>query len=202
MIGTYEPCAKFIQLTKSKGFNAIFYNVSFVGADKLANLIGGTDHRIIVTQVVPPPETSSDHPLFSPVMKSSKTNFSKTKLLKTDLLKTKALESPPHPDYDTKNDDGVWGAAEYVTLLDRYFPDDIPNFAGLEGYINAKVLVEGLKRAGKDLHREGFIDAIESIHNLDLGIDNPLSFNKEDHQGLEQVYFTYLKNGKFVPLDE
>ena len=197
MIGTYEPCAKFILLTKSKGFSVIFYNVSFVGADKLANLIGGTDHRIIVTQVVPPPETSSHHHPFPLEMKSSKKDS-----LKTEALKTKALETDPHPHYDTKKSHEVRGAVEYATLLGHYFPDDSPNFAGLEGYINAKVLVEGLKRAGKDLHREGFIDAIEGIDNLDLGIDNPLSFNKEDHQGLEQVYFTYLKNGKFVPLDE
>jgi branched-chain amino acid transport system substrate-binding protein len=32
------------------------------------------------------------------------------------------------------------------------------------------VMVEGLKRAGKDLTREGLIRAIESIHQLDLGL--------------------------------
>ncbi len=155
MIGTYEPCAKFIRLAKSKAFSPVFYNVSFVGADELARILGETGEGIIVTQVVPPPEV---------------------------------------PDA-TKN---LWAAKEYVDLLKKYYPGDRPNFVSLEGYINAKVLVEGLKRAGPKLDREGFIDAIESIQKLDLGIANPLSFSPQDHQGLERVYFTHLHNGKFV----
>ncbi len=155
MIGTYEPCAKFIRLAKSRNFAPVFYNVSFVGADELARILGRIDATIIVTQVVPPPEA-----------------FHSRKEL--------------------------WGAGEYIALLKKYFPLDRPNFVSLEGYINARVLVEGLKRAGKNLDREKFIDALESIQKLDLGIDNPLSFSRRDHQGLERVYFTQLQNGKFV----
>ncbi len=158
MIGTYEPCAKFIRLAISKNFSPIFYNVSFVGADELARLLGQIKATIMVTQVVPPPKMS-----------------------------------------DT--DKHLWGAREYIQLLKKYFPADRPNFVGLEGYMNARVLVEGLKRAGKDLDREKFIRAIESIQDLDLGIDNPLSFSATDHQGLERVYFTHLQNGKFVWLN-
>ena len=154
MIGTYEPCAKFIHLASEKGFAPVFYNVSFVGADELARLLGNVDEKIIVTQVVPPPEVSEIQQL--------------------------------------------WGAQEYIELLRHYYPADLPNFVSLEGYINAKVLVEGLERAGRDLNRETFINSIESIHNLDLGIDNLLSFSHSDHQGLERVYFTYLQDGKFV----
>jgi ABC-type branched-subunit amino acid transport system substrate-binding protein len=159
MIGTYEPCAKFIRLARSKGFTSVFYNVSFVGADELARILGQTDEQIIVTQVVPPPELS-------------------------------------------ETDKNLWGSREYINLLKKYYPLDRPNFVSLEGYINAKVLVEGLKRAGRDLDRETFIDAIETIRKLDLGIANPLSFNSQDHQGLERVYFTHLKNGKFVWLND
>ncbi|MCD4721661.1 MAG: ABC transporter substrate-binding protein [Desulfobacula sp.] len=159
MIGTYEPCAKFIRLARSKGFSSVFYNVSFVGADELARILGHTDEQIIVTQVVPPPEAS-------------------------------------------ETDKDLWGTREYIELLKKYYPLDRPNFVSLEGYVNARVLVEGLRRAGKDLDREKFINAIETIRQLDLGIANPLSFNSRDHQGLERVYFTYLKNGKFVWLND
>jgi branched-chain amino acid transport system substrate-binding protein len=155
MIGTYEPCAKFIRLANARQFSPVFYNVSFVGADELARILGRIDETIIVTQVVPPPEVS---------------------------------------DASTK----LWGAREYIQLLQQYYPSDHPNFVSLEGYINAKVLVEGLKRAGRELDREKFIEAIESIHELDLGIDNLLSFSPQDHQGLERVYFTHLKDGKFI----
>jgi hypothetical protein len=39
----------------------------------------------------------------------------------------------------------------------------------LEGFVDAMVMVEGLKKAGKELTREGLIHAIESIHELDMG---------------------------------
>jgi branched-chain amino acid transport system substrate-binding protein len=155
MIGTYEPCARFIHLALAKHFSPIFYNVSFVGADKLARLLGHIDATILVTQVVPPPE-------------------------KSDANKR------------------LWGIRQYIQLLHQSYPDDQPNFVSLEGYINARVLVEGLQRAGRQLDRKKFIQAIESIHQLDLGIDNLISFSSQDHQGLERVYFTHLENGKFV----
>ena len=93
-------------------------------------------------------------------------------------------------------------AVEYISLLKRYFPEDKPNFVGLEGYLNARVLVEGLKRAGRDLTREGFIQAIESIHDFPLLPYMSLSFGPDDHQGLDQVYFTRLVNGRFVLMDD
>jgi hypothetical protein len=89
------------------------------------------------------------------------------------------------------------GELGYVTLLKRYFPEDQPNFVGFEGFINARVLVEGLNRAGADLTREGFIDAIESIHDLALGPDINIAFSASDHQGLDRVHFTRLENGQF-----
>ena len=158
MIGTYDPCAKFVKLSRSRKFTPVFYNVSFVGADELGRKLGPEGEGLIVTQVVPPPELP-----------------------------------------ETKNQ--LWGAREYIELLKTYYPEDRPNFVGMEGYINARVLHEGLRRAGRDLHRKGFIEAIESIRDYDLGMDNPLSFSPYDHQGLERVYFTRLENGRFVLMD-
>ncbi len=158
MIGTYEPCARFIRSARARGFNPIFYNVSFVGADELARLLGEAGEGVIVSQVVPLPELSDTLP-------------------------------------------GLDGVKEYVNLLGRYYPRDRPNFVGLEGYINARVLVEGLRRAGRDLNRERFITAIETIRDFDIGIANRLSFSAGDHQGLEQVYFTRIEEGRFVLID-
>jgi ABC-type branched-subunit amino acid transport system substrate-binding protein len=55
MIGAYAPCAKFIQLAHSAGFDAVFHNVSFVGSPSLAAELGQSQARVIVTQVVPHP---------------------------------------------------------------------------------------------------------------------------------------------------
>lgn len=41
--------------------------------------------------------------------------------------------------------------------------------SSLEGYINARIMAEGLRRAGRDLTRKGFIDAMDSMQRFDLG---------------------------------
>ncbi len=153
MIGTYDPCAKFIKIAKQRKFFPIFHNVSFVGSKELARKLGVAGEGVYVTQVVPPPKKSD-------------------------------------PDHSLP------GVNEYIDLLTKYYPESKPSFVGLEGYMNARVLVEGLKRAGRDITRENFIAAIESINDFDLGILNKLTFGKNDYQGLDRVYFTKIKNGE------
>jgi branched-chain amino acid transport system substrate-binding protein len=57
MVGTYKPCAKFIQKLRDKRIDPIFLNVSFVGssslADELKELGPSYGPGVIVTQVVP-----------------------------------------------------------------------------------------------------------------------------------------------------
>ena len=93
-------------------------------------------------------------------------------------------------------------AIQYVRLLNRYFPGETPSFIGLEGFLNARVLVEGLEKAGRKLTREGLVNAIESIHNLDLGPGMSITYGELDRQGLDQVYFTRLEHGRFVPFSD
>lgn len=69
MIGTYDPCAKFIKLSRARGFDPIFYNVSFVGANELARRLGKDGEGVIITQVVPPPELP-EHKIFCGEQKS------------------------------------------------------------------------------------------------------------------------------------
>ncbi|MBK7135480.1 MAG: ABC transporter substrate-binding protein [Rhodocyclales bacterium] len=42
-------------------------------------------------------------------------------------------------------------------------------YNSLEGYITAKVFIEALRRAGKDLTREKLMSALETMNNFDLG---------------------------------
>jgi hypothetical protein len=48
---------------------------------------------------------------------------------------------------------------------------------------------------------KGLRHAAESIRKADLGIDVPVSFGPERHQGLDRVYFTTVNDRKFVPID-
>jgi len=158
MIGTSDPCARFVELAKDSGFAPIFYAVSFVGAEELARRLGPKPGAVVImSQVVPPIESASS-----------------------------ALQG---------------GARQYVELLARYYPDDKPNSVGLEGYYNARILVEALERAGRNLTREGFIQALESIRDLELGPGLVASFGPDNHQGLRQVFFTRLVDGRFTLVD-
>jgi ABC-type branched-subunit amino acid transport system substrate-binding protein len=59
MVGTYGPCAEFIKLAHRSGFNPIFVNISFVGANALAKELGPEGQGVIISQVVPFPWDSS-----------------------------------------------------------------------------------------------------------------------------------------------
>ena len=150
MIGTYSPCAKFIKEARARGFNPLFHNVSFVGADKLVEELGAAGEGVLITQVVPPP--------------------------------TQRILLP--------------ASEQYSRLLSQYYPQDVPNFVSFEGFVNARVLVEAIRRAGRDITREGFIRALESIRDHYVGIGAVINFGPHDHQGMDDVYLTEVRNGR------
>jgi ABC-type branched-subunit amino acid transport system substrate-binding protein len=58
---------------------------------------------------------------------------------------------------------------EYRRLLALHRPDAKPSYNGIDGFLEAKVLVEGLRRAGERPSREGLVSALESITHQDFG---------------------------------
>lgn len=88
-------------------------------------------------------------------------------------------------------------AKEYRAAMQKAGHDNL-SFLGFESYINARVLVEGLKRAGKDLTRTRFVSALENMKQLNLG-GFEVSFGKESRQGSRFVELTYIgSNEKFT----
>ena len=72
------------------------------------------------------------------------------------------------------------------------------SFTSLEGFIAARVFVEGLKRAGKDLTREKLITALESMNNVDVGGFN-INFSPKSHNGSTYVDLTMIgRNKSFI----
>jgi ABC-type branched-subunit amino acid transport system substrate-binding protein len=59
MVGAYKPCAEFIKLARRLKLNAVFVNISFVGANALAKELGEDGQGVFVTQVVPFPWDTS-----------------------------------------------------------------------------------------------------------------------------------------------
>lgn len=96
------------------------------------------------------------------------------------------------------------GVALYRRTLSKYAPSARPNFVSLEGFVDAMVMVEGIKRAGKALTRDGLIRGIESIHEEDLGLGPQLKLNysARSHQGFDHVIPTVVRGGRAVPFTE
>ena len=94
--------------------------------------------------------------------------------------------------------------AQYRKCLTKYSPGEPPSFVSFEGFVDAMVMVEGLKRAGKEVTREKFIAAIESIHDMNVGLGPRLvlNYSATDHKGFDSVYPTVVKNGQAVLLTD
>ena len=66
-----------------------------------------------------------------------------------------------------------------------------PNYSGMEGFVAAKVFTEGVRRAGRALTREGFINAVQGMQNVNLG-GFPVDFGPAKHAGSRFVELTLL----------
>ncbi len=77
--------------------------------------------------------------------------------------------------------------AEYVRKFTARFPDlarqNRPDLGDCLGFNGALVVAEGLRRAGRDLSREGFIRALESIQNFETGVGLPTTFGPNRREG-------------------
>ena len=97
-----------------------------------------------------------------------------------------------------------WGAAlEMRNLLTERSPGVKPTFNDVEGFIAAKGIVDGLQRVGRDLTREKFVTALETMRNVDLGAF-PVTFTPKSHSGSQFVELTVIIGGggsfPFLPL--
>ncbi len=95
-----------------------------------------------------------------------------------------------------------WGSAvpvvkEYQQLAKKAGFADY-NFSAMEGFLTAKVMVEALRRAGKNPTREGLVDALEKMQDVDLG-GFYVGYSPKNHAGSKFVDLTIIgRNGKFL----
>jgi len=158
MVATYKAAAKFIDKMKVERPDLLFTNVSFVGsqalADELMSYGGRVAEGVMVTQVVPLPQSKS-----------------------TAVLR-------------------------YQELLPKYSLGEKPDFVSLEGYLAANLLIEGLKKAGRDFTTESLVDTLEGLRGVDLGVGAAMSFGMSEHQASHKVWGTVLDAaGNFQPVD-
>lgn len=174
-VGAYAACAAFIRDARDTGWDVPIANVSFVGSEFLIELLLET---------------------------GSKNNRNYTQNL---------LNSQVVPSYE---DTSLPAVNEYRILMDKYRPfpphelmEQIYkplrySFVSLEGFLNAKLLVEILKRLGPDFDKARIPSVVEGIRDLDIGIDTKVSFGPYKHQGIDQVYYTTYRDGRFIPITD
>ncbi|WP_342720278.1 ABC transporter substrate-binding protein [Acidovorax sp. FHTAMBA] len=71
--------------------------------------------------------------------------------------------------------------------------------SALEGWLNAQIMIEGLKNAGKDLTRERLRAGLASIRSLSFGDFNVGFGNKAPYIGSDAIYLAvYAENGRRI----
>ena len=91
---------------------------------------------------------------------------------------------------------------KYQELLPKYSVGEKPDFISLEGYLAAQLLIEATRRAGRDFTMESFVDGLEAMKGIDLGIGATLGFGMGEHQASHKVWGTVIdERGNFQPLD-
>ncbi len=174
-IGAYAACAAFIRDARDSGWDVPIANVSFVGSEFLINLL-------------------------------LEAGRGKGKDYTANLINSQVV-----PSYE---DTSLAAVRQYREYTDKY--DELPpqylmdpgysplrySFVGFEGFLNAKLLVEILKKMGPHIEKQRIKSVVEGIRRLDIGIDTSVSFSRKRHQGLDRVYYTTYSSGRFVPIKD
>ena len=173
-IGAYAACAAFVRDAVDLGLRVPIANLSFVGSENMLKLLTGLEGDV--------------------------SRY-------TELL----VNSQVVPSYE---DVSMPAVGEYRELMQRYAPEPptelvkeaytpFPqSFTSLEGFLNAKLLVEVLRRLEGQPSRADLERAVFTVRDFDLGIGEPVSFSPERRQGLQRVYYTVVEDGRFVALDD
>lgn len=73
-----------------------------------------------------------------------------------------------------------------------------PSYAAMEAFCAVKVMVEGLRRAGRDLTRKRFVAALDGMRKYDLG-DMVVDYSPTRHTGSTYVEMTMIgAGGNFI----
>jgi acyl-CoA hydrolase len=90
------------------------------------------------------------------------------------------------------------GERLFLKAMEHKFGDEAPGTHSRIGYAAAQLVVEGLKRAGPDLTRDGFIAALEGLEDWTGGLLPPISYSATDHRGLTALAMMRALHGRWV----
>lgn len=171
-IGSYAACAAFVRDAVDFGLRVPIANLSFVGSENLLKLLTeGPDSDRYTRLLVNSQVVPSYEEVSIPGVKEYRDSMQR---------------HDPQPPQD---------------LMKESYAPFSHSFVSLEGFLNAKLMVEILRRLGDAPQRGQLERAVFTVRDFDLGIGERVSFGPNRRQGLQRVYYTVVENGRFVTLD-
>lgn len=172
--GSYAPCAAFVRDAVNAGWTVPVASLSFVESLRFVDLLE-TEGR----------STGKDYT-------------------------SRVINSQVVPGYD---DPAIPAGREYLALMAKHRPEPPrfgnhvpspirPTLTGFEGFLNAKLLTEVLRRTRGATDRESMRRAFQSIDRYDLGVHSPVVFGASRTQGMDDVYYVRIQGGRFVPVTD
>jgi branched-chain amino acid transport system substrate-binding protein len=103
------------------------------------------------------------------------------------------------PQHDDTTDPKI---VEYQAFLKKYAPNEASGGFALTGHLYGHLMTEALKRTGKDLTREKFIQTLDQLTDYRGSLVPSLTYTPTDHAGTKSAYFMKgdVKAGQFVKI--
>ena len=101
------------------------------------------------------------------------------------------------PQHDDVTDPKI---VEYQAFLKKYAPNEASGGFALTGYLYGHLMTEALKRTGKDLTRDKFIQTLDQLTDYRGSMVPSLTYTPTDHAGTKSAFFMKgdVKAGQFV----
>jgi branched-chain amino acid transport system substrate-binding protein len=173
IVGSYAAAGAFIRDVRNAGYKGVIANVAGVGSDTLLGILNAEE-------------------------KKTKKNYT------SQLVNSEVVPLPTDISYKL--------VKEYQDIMKTYgvsHPSDLGDrpksfsYTTLEGFLNAKVFVEILKKINGDITREAFIKTARELKNLDVGLGKDMvNFNNPASQGLNVIYYATIENGHYVNIKD
>lgn len=93
------------------------------------------------------------------------------------------------------------GVQLYRAYMLKYYPKNEPNRYSLAGYFAGMLFTEAAMRAGRNLTRDSFVTALESIKGFESGILPPLTIGP-DHETQKQGLWVRVEKGRLTPVTD
>ena len=96
------------------------------------------------------------------------------------------------------------GALEFKALQEKYQLSGRHLAAQISAFSAAKILLEGLKLAGKDLSREKLVGALEGMREFDTGLTPRITYGPNRHIGAKGAYVVVMdpRNNRLIPVSD